>query len=52
MTSINGGAVTTLATGQHRPWGIAVDATKVYWVNAGIESQMGTGSVMKLALSQ
>ena len=51
MVSVNGGQVTTLATEQHQPWGIAVDATNVYWVNGGIQGQMGTGSVMKLALS-
>jgi hypothetical protein len=32
---IAGGAVTTLATGQTNPEGIAADAVDVYWVNAG-----------------
>jgi len=30
-----GGASTTLAEGQSRPWGIAVDDARVYWVEQG-----------------
>jgi len=45
--SKNGGAVVTLATGQLRPWPIAVDGTSVYWGNCGADGQ-SNGSVMKL----
>jgi hypothetical protein len=46
----SGGPAIVLATDQSMPWGIAVDATSVYWVNAGNESGQApwTGSVMKL----
>jgi hypothetical protein len=44
--SKSGGAAISLATRQDKPWGIAVDATSVYWVNAG---SSGTGSVIKLS---
>jgi hypothetical protein len=40
---IDGGTPTTLASGQSSPWGVAVDATRVYWFNRG-------GSVMKVPL--
>lgn len=45
--SKNGGTVVTLATGQLRPWKVAVDSTSVYWGNCGADGQ-ANGSVMKL----
>jgi hypothetical protein len=45
--SKSGGRAISLATGQAMPWGIVVDATSVYWVDAGSGSR--TGSVMKLS---
>jgi hypothetical protein len=44
---IDGGAPTTLTSGQPMPSGIAVDATSVYWANAG--SSPTDGAVMKTA---
>jgi hypothetical protein len=43
---IDGGAVTTLASGLSGPLSIALDATFVYWTNSA--SGMGDGSVVKL----
>ena len=38
----NGGTVTTLASGLSRPFGIAIDATSVYW------TESGSGTVKKV----
>jgi hypothetical protein len=45
---IDGGTVTTLATGLVSPGGIAVDASNVYWVDFGVLNP--PGDVMKVAL--
>jgi hypothetical protein len=44
-----GGTVQILATAQDQPVALALDASNVYWANAG--STYGTGSVMRASLS-
>ena len=46
---LDGGVVTTLASGQAYPFGLAVDSTSVYWTNfaSGVTS---AGSVVKVSL--
>ena len=44
---MGGGTPTALASGQDDPWGIAVDATSVYWFNQGY---IPPGAVMKVPL--
>jgi sugar lactone lactonase YvrE len=41
----DGGAATTIAAKQNQPWGIALDAKYVYWVNNG------SGTVMRAPLA-
>jgi sugar lactone lactonase YvrE len=43
---IGGGTPTTLASGQSSPFGLAVDATSVYWAN-----HVASGKVMKVPIS-
>ena len=40
---LNGGAITTIASGQDDPWSVAVSSTNVYWTNYG---SGGVGAVM------
>ncbi|MGH7439380.1 MAG: hypothetical protein ACRENE_27140 [Polyangiaceae bacterium] len=47
-TPKGGGVSTTMASGQIRPQGIAVDGTSVYWVNFGVNGNDGT--VMKMPI--
>jgi hypothetical protein len=47
---LSGGTPTTLAPAQNRPWGVAVDATSVYWTTTGTHGS-SDGTVMKMPLS-
>jgi hypothetical protein len=47
---VDGGAVSTIASGQNAPEGLAVDATHVYWANGGTSSSTN-GSIVMRALS-
>lgn len=43
---IGGGTPTTLASGQAKPFGIAIDAANVYWTNSEVGA---AGAVMKIS---
>jgi hypothetical protein len=52
--SIDGGPVTTIATGQEDPDSLLLTATDLYWANAGtygIDAPLGTGAVVSMPLS-
>ena len=46
---LDGGVVTTLASGQAQPFGLAVDPTSVYWTNSA-SGGADAGSVVKVPL--
>jgi sugar lactone lactonase YvrE len=50
MAPVEGGSVTTIASGRSNPWSIAVDATTVYWGDLGTNSTASTGTVMSAPL--
>jgi hypothetical protein len=45
-----GGTPVTLASGFQNPWGIAVDASYVYWAVGGTNGNPIDGTIMKMAL--
>ena len=48
--NLDGTDATTIATGQHDPNGAAVDASHLYWTNAGSPYVEGTGTLVEANL--